>query len=275
MQPSEVNETMATVTLTPIQAPSLRLEADNITPDAFAGKSAAEIAALHVYMGNTRYTLGEYFTVAGSAGATAAETAIVVDGDVSRVKYIGMKMTAGEVTVKGNADMYAGAWMSGGKITVKGNADAFAGTGMTGGEILIEGDAGNYLGAAYRGDWRGMQGGVIRVGGNAGSDIGTFMRGGTIVIGGNVDVHVGTHQEGGTIIVKGDARSKVGGQMVEGEIYIFGEIEVMMPGFQYRKDADLDVDGTAARFALYEGDIGERHPKRKGETIYGKLYLKY
>jgi formylmethanofuran dehydrogenase subunit C len=266
---------MATVTLTPIKVPSLRLEADNITPDAFAGKSADEIAALHVYMGNTRYTLGEYFSVAGSAGATAAETAIVVDGDVSRVKYIGMKMTAGKITVKGSADMYVGAWMQGGTVTVTGDVDAFAGTGMTGGEILVEGDAGNYLGAAYRGDWRGMQGGIIRVGGDAGSDIGTFMRGGSIIINGNVDVHVGTHQEGGSIIVKGDAKSKVGGQMVEGEIYIFGDIEVMMPGFQYREDADLEVDGISARFALYEGDIGERHPKRKGEVIYGKLYLKY
>jgi formylmethanofuran dehydrogenase subunit C len=266
---------MATVTLTPIQEPSLRLEADNITPDVFAGKSAADIAALHVFMGNTQYTLGEYFEVAGSGGATAAETTIVIAGDVSRVKYIGMKMTAGEILVKGDADMYAGAWMQGGRITVKGDADAFAGTGMTGGELFIEGTAGNYLGAAYRGDWRGMQGGVIRVGGDAGSDIGTFMRGGEIIVNGNVDVHVGTHQEGGRIVVKGDAKSKVGGQMVEGEIYVFGDIEVMMPGFQYREDVDLEIDGISGRFALYEGDVGERHPKRKGEVIYGKLYLKY
>ncbi|KQC03967.1 MAG: formylmethanofuran dehydrogenase subunit C [Methanoculleus sp. SDB] len=266
---------MATVTLTPKKVPSLRLEADNITPDAFAGKSAAEIADLHVYTGNTRESLGEYFTVAGSAGATAAETSIVIDGDVSRVKYIGMKMSAGDVLVKGDADMYVGAWMQGGKITVKGTVDAFAGTGMTGGEIVVDGDAGNYLGAAYRGDWRGMQGGLIRVGGNAGSDIGTFMRGGEIIIGGNTDVHVGTHQEGGRIVVKGDCKSKVGGQMVEGEIIVFGDIEVMMPGFQYRNDVDLEVDGSEATFALYEGDIGERHPKRKGSVVFGKLYLKY
>lgn len=266
---------MATVTLKPIKVPELRLEADNITPDAFAGKKAAEIAGLHVFIGNTQYSLGEFFSVAGDAGATAEETSIVIDGDVSRVKYIGMKMTAGSVLVKGNADMYLGAWMAGGSITVNGDADAFAGMGMTGGELKVMGNAGNYLGAAYRGDWRGMQGGVIRVAGNAGSDIGTFMRGGQIIVNGNVDVHVGTHQEGGTIIVKGDAKSKVGGQMVEGEIYVFGDIEVMMPGFQHVEDADLEVDGVSGKFACYKGDMGERHPRRKGETIYGKLYLKY
>ncbi|MDN7025278.1 formylmethanofuran dehydrogenase subunit C [Methanoculleus sp. FWC-SCC1] len=266
---------METVTLTIKNQPSLYLEADNISPDAFAGKSAENIAALHAYEGNTQTTLGDHFEISGKGGATATETRIIVNGDVSKVKYIGMKMTGGEIVVNGNPDMYVGAWMQGGKITVKGNVDAFAGTGMKGGEIVIDGDAGNYLGAAYRGDWRGMQGGKITVKGNAGSDIGTFMNGGEIVIGGDVDVHVATHAEGGKIVVKGNAKSRVGGQMVEGEIIVFGDIEVMMPGFIYRKDVDLEVDGISARFALYEGDIGERHRKRKGEVIYGKLYQKY
>jgi len=101
------------------------------------------------------------------------------------------------------------------------------------------------------------------------------MRGGTIIVGGNIDVHVGTHMEGGTIIVKGNAKSRVGGQMVKGTIYVYGNIDVMMPGFQYRNDVDLEVDGQKGNFALYEGDMGERHPKRKGEVIYGQLYMKY
>ncbi|RXE55793.1 formylmethanofuran dehydrogenase [Methanoculleus taiwanensis] len=266
---------METVTLTMKNQPSLCLEADNITPDSFAGKKAAEIAGLSAYVGNTKVTLGDFFEVAGKGGATAADTRIVLNGNLSRVKYIGMKMTAGEIVANGSPDMYVGAWMQGGKIHVKGNVDAFAGTGMKGGEILVDGNAGNYLGAAYRGDWRGMQAGRIVVKGNAGSDLGTFMNGGEIVIGGDVDVHVGTHAEGGKIIVKGNAKSRVGGQMVEGEIYVFGTIDVMMPGFLYREDVDLEVDGTKAKFALYEGDIGERHRKRKGEVIYGKLYQKY
>jgi formylmethanofuran dehydrogenase subunit C len=274
MQHSEEEIEMETVTLTMKTQPDLMLEADHISPDAFAGKTAAEIAALHAYVGREQHTLGKYFEVTGNAGKTAAETKIVVKGDVSRVKYIGMKMTAGEVVVENNADMYTGAWMQGGKLLVKGSVDAFTGIGMTGGELTIEGNAGNYLGAAYRGDWRGMQGGVIRVKGNAGSDIGTFMNGGTIIVEGDVDVHVGTHQEGGRIIVKGNGKSKIGGQMVEGEIYVFGTIDVMMPGYKYVQDEELEVDGYKGKFALYHGDLGERHPKRKGQIVYGKLYQK-
>jgi len=33
-------------------------------------------------------------------------------------------MSAGEVVVNSNVDMYAGAWMTGGKITVNGDADS-------------------------------------------------------------------------------------------------------------------------------------------------------
>ena len=223
---------METVTITMKNPPALYLEADNVSPDAFAGKTAAQIAELPVYEGNTTSTLGKYFEVAGNAGATAADTKIVVKGDVKKVKYLGFKISAGEMVIEGSTDLYAGAWMTGGKILAKGNVEAFAATGMKGGELIIEGNAGNYLGAAYRGDWRGMSGGKILVKGNAGSDIGMYMLGGEIVINGNVDVHVMTHAEGGKVIIKGNAKSKVGGQMVEGDIYVFGTIDVMMPGFK-------------------------------------------
>jgi formylmethanofuran dehydrogenase subunit C len=267
---------MNTITLKAKAQPDLFLEADAITPDNFAGKTNEQIAALQLFEGSFSHPLGKFLDVSGSSGATAAETKIVLSGNVTRLKYIGMKMTTGEIVIEGNADMYVGAWMKGGKILVKGNVDAFCATGMQGGEIVIEGNAGNYLGAAYRGDWRGMRGGTIRVKGNAGSDMGYFMNGGTIIVGGNADVHVATHAEGnGKIIIKGNAKSKVGGQMVGGEIYIFGDLEVPMPTYEYRKDVELEVDGTKAKFALFEGDTAERHPKRKGEMVYGKIYMKY
>jgi formylmethanofuran dehydrogenase subunit C len=178
---------METVTLTIKSQPGLFLEADSITPDAFAGKKAEEIVDLPVYVGREQFRLGDFFEVSGRAGATPAET-------------------------------------------------------------------------------------KISVGGNAGSDLGTFMNGGEIVVGGDVDVHVATHAEGGKIVIKGNAKSRLGGQMVEGEIYVFGNIDTMMPGFAYRQDVDVDVDGIKGRFALYEGDLGERHRKRKGQAIYARLY---
>jgi len=265
---------METVTLTLKTTPTLMLEAEAISPDGLAGKTPDQIRALPVYMGRETYTLGEYFDVSGSPGSTAAETKVVVKGDLSRVKYLGSKMSAGEMVIEGNADMYVGAWMSGGRLTVKGSVDDFAGTGMKGGELLIEGNAGNYLGSAYRGDWRGMQGGLIRVKGNAGSDTGYFMNGGTIIVEGNVDVHVGTHAEGGTIVIKGNAKSRLGGQMVEGTIILLGTVDVMMPGFKYVGDEEVDVDGQKYLMSAYIGDLGERHRKRKGATIYGRLLIR-
>ena len=131
---------MKTVTLTVKQAPDLYLECENITPDTFAGKKADEIAQLPAYQGKEDTTLGEYFTIAGEAGATAAETQIILKGDCSKMKYIGIKMTAGEVIVNSSTDMYTGGWMKGGKLVVKGDVHSFCGLGMEGGEFLIEGN---------------------------------------------------------------------------------------------------------------------------------------
>ena len=264
---------MDVVKLTLTKVPDLYLEAENVTPDHFAGKTAQQIGELHVHLGNTTAKISDYFSVEGRGGATAADTKIVIAGDTAKVKYIGMKMTAGEIEVQGNTDMYTGAWMAGGKIHVKGNVDSFCAIGMTGGEFIVDGNAKNYLGASYRGDWRGMMGGKITVKGNAGSDTATFMNGGTIDIGGNVDVHLGTHAEGGKIIIRGTAKGRVGGQMVKGEIFVLGQVERMMPSYVYKGEEEVELDGKKQVFQVWIGDMGERHAKRKGEIIYGKIFV--
>ncbi len=265
---------MATITLKPFKTPELFVEGYNITPDAFAGKSPAEIAALEAREGKTYVEIGDYFDVTGTSGATAAETDILIDGDCSRVKYIGNKMTAGSITINGNADMYVGGWMKGGSIHVKGNVDSFCGIAMEGGDIQIDGNAQNYVGCAYRGDWRGMRGGTIHINGSAGNDIGTFMLGGTIIIEKNAFIHVSTHAEGGTVVIKGDVQGRVGGQMVKGDIYVLGKIRDMLPGFKEIGKVEQEVAGENAKFIHYIGDLGERHPKSKGKEIYGNLYLR-
>ncbi|HJK66716.1 MAG TPA: formylmethanofuran dehydrogenase subunit C [Methanocorpusculum sp.] len=265
---------MNTVTVTLEKQPELYLEADLITPDQFAGKSVEEIGAIEISEGKIKYPLSAFAKIEGASGATAAETKIVLNGDWTRVKRIGQQMTAGEIVINSNTDMYTGGWMKGGKITVNGNVDSFTGIAMAGGELTVNGSAQNHVGCAYRGDWRGMTGGVLRVTGNAGNDVGTFMRGGTIIIEGDVFIHVLTHGEGGTIIIKGDVEGRVGGQAVKGDIYVFGKIEYMMPGYRYVDDVEAEVDGEKAVFAHYIGDLGERHPTSKGQTVYVNLYLK-
>lgn len=265
---------MKTVTLTMTNPPELYLEGQNITPDAFAGKTAAEIAAIDVWEGKLKSPLGKYFTVEGNGGATAADTKIILRGDCSRLKRVGQQMTAGEIVIEGDADMYIGGWMKGGKIHVKGNVDSFCGLAMEGGELTIDGNAGHHLGSSPRGEWRGMQGGVIRVAGSVGNDTATFMNGGTIIIGGDADIHVSTHAEGGTVIIKGNAKGRVGGQMVKGNIYVFGKIENPLPGFQHIGEVEEEVDGTKACFIHYIGDLGERHPVSRGKPVYGNIYTR-
>lgn len=249
-------------------------EGYSISPDTFAGKTPSQIAELAGHEGKVKVKLGDYFDISGSSGKTAAETDILIAGDCSRVKYIGNKMTAGTVTVNGNADMYVGGWMKGGKIHVKGNVHSFCGIAMEGGEILVDGNAENYVGCAYRGDWRGMRGGTIRIKGNAGNDIGTFMLGGTIIIENNAFIHVSTHAEGGTVIIKGNVDGRVGGQMVKGDIFVLGNIKYMLPGFQMTDRVEKEVDGVTATFDHYIGNLGERHPTKKGKEIYANLYVK-
>ncbi len=192
----------------------------HLTPDAFAGKTAAQIAELPVFMRATTTQHSASISTSAAMQVQLQQTRRSLSKAMcKKVKYLGFKMSAGEMVIEGNTDLYVGAWMTGGKLLAKGNVDAFAATAMKGGELIIEGNAGNYLGAAYRGDWRGMSGGKILVKGNAGSDIGMYMIGGEIIVNGNVDVHVMTHAEGGKTIIKGNAKSKVGGQMVDGTIY--------------------------------------------------------
>jgi len=265
---------MNTVTLTIKKQPDLFLEAECFTPDALAGKKETEITELPVYIGKTVEKIGDYFTVSGDAGPSADTTRLIFNGDFTRVKYIGSKMSAGEVIVNGDADMYVGSWMSGGKLTVNGNVGHFAATEMSGGELIITGNVGNYLAASYRGDWRGMTKGRILVNGNVGSDCATFMLGGEIEIGGNIDVHVMTHADGGKVIIHGNAKSRLGGQATRGEIYLFGTVDVMMPGYVPTGEIEVTIGGTSSVFTVYEGDQGERHPTRKGQPVFAKLYLK-
>ncbi len=264
---------MATVTLTPTKVPELMFEGYSITPDAFAGKTAAQIADLPGHEGKFVLKLGDFFEVPGNGGETAADTDIVIDGDCTRVKYIGSKMTAGSVTVNGNADMYVGGWMKGGKIHIKGNVDSFCGIQMEGGELLIDGDAKSHVGCAYRGDWRGMKGGVIRIKGSAGNDIGTAMLGGTIIIEKNAFIHVSTHAEGGTVIIKGDVEGRVGGQMVKGEMYVLGKIKFMLPGT--RKSVPLEeVDGASSPSTTTSATSVSATARARARYVYANLYLK-
>jgi formylmethanofuran dehydrogenase subunit C len=209
--------------------PSLPIEADCLAPDRLLGKSTGEVAALTVLHGNTAVPVGDLFHVSGDP----ADGAVVIEGDCARVKRLGVGMTSGTLTIRGNAGMHLGADMTGGEIHVEGNADDWVGAEMRGGRIHVRGNVGNLVGAAYRGAPVGMRGGVILVEGNAGHEVGVNLRRGTIAVGGNVGDFAGMAMLAGTILVFGQAGGRPGAAMKRGTVAVFGGPLRLLPTFRY------------------------------------------
>jgi formylmethanofuran dehydrogenase subunit C len=208
---------------------TIPVEAECVTPDNFAGKSAAEIAALPVQHGNASVPLGEFFTVEGDAG----DSEVVVEGDCSRVKWLGAGMTTGRLTIRGNAGMHLGSEMKGGQIHVHGHAGDWVGGEMRGGRIHVHGHAGHLVGAAYRGSRLGMRGGVILIDGKAGNEIGATMRRGLIAVGGASGDFPGVSLIAGSIFIFGPCGVRPGAGMKRGSLAFFGPPPALLPSFRY------------------------------------------
>lgn len=194
------------------------IELDGIHPSAVGGLSLVEIEKLPVLFGNRIEPLAEHFTVGGDS----SDQAIRIVGDATRVKNIGVGMTAGSIEVRGNAGMNLGARMAGGEIVVHGNVADGAGVEMTGGTIRIHGNAGHKTGAAEPGSVHGMKGGILLVDGNVGDEVGLRMRRGLIAIGGSCGDFAGASMIAGSLFAFGAAGLRAGAGMRRGTIALFG-----------------------------------------------------
>lgn len=261
--------TMREVVLTPREQPSYGLIAECISCDVFAGKGIEEIEALPVYYGNKQGKLGEFFDITGEVAERAEDMRIVIAGDVTKTRWIGKEMSAGEIVIRGSADMYVAAWMRGGRVVVEGDVGAFSGMQMRGGELHVKGSAGDYLGCSYRGEWRGMSGGRIIVEGNAGAEAGQNLSGGRIFVKGSVESFAGVRMKKG-LIVAGSATDRVGAQMVGGTIVVLGSVQRLLPSFDLAGEVENpEVEGESFEgvFKKYTGDHAERNAK-------GVLYVR-
>jgi formylmethanofuran dehydrogenase subunit C len=258
-----------TVVLRPKRAFTVPVEAECITPDAFAGKSLGEIGKLMVWEGNRQRRLNELFTIEGEGAPKPDAVSIQIFGDIHKVRRIGAQMSAGEVVIHGDAGFHLGEEMTGGKILVKGNADSWVGSMMKGGTIEVRGDAGDYVGAAYRGGTAtGMSGGTIIIRGNAGNEVGYLMRKGLIKVHGNVGQFAGIHMRNGTIVVYGSSEGRNGAEMTGGKIIICGRVPSVLPTFTIeaiKQKVKVNGEKITGPFYLFVGDLAE-----DGE---GKLYV--
>ncbi len=254
---------MKEIVLKAKEQPAVGLEAENIAPAVFAGKSVSEIRGLPVFEGNVEKKVDDFFEVSGESGATSAETRIVIEGDVSLTKRIGQGMRDGEMHIKGSAGMHLGSKMRGGIVTVDGDCESFCFQEMRGGEVSIKGSAGNYLGSATRGNWRGMRGGTITVEGNTGSEIATFMKGGKIHVKGDAASFAGVHMNKGLIVIDGRAERRIGAEMIGGNI-VASSVEAMLVGFKLVetvKDPEIEGEKFTGSYKKYSGDHAESRAK--------------
>ena len=180
---------LKTITFDQIKTSSIALEFDELIPDEIYSWTEADFAKYEVPIGNSRFPITDFFdiTVEGEAEGPS-EVKMIINGDLNRVKYIGSKMSAGDIVCNSSVDLHVGAEMSGGSILVNGDAAAHAGREMSGGYLEITGNTKEFTGASYIGEWRGMTGGEIVVGGNAGKQCGECLTGGKIHVKGNCDI---------------------------------------------------------------------------------------
>ncbi len=210
-----------------------------LTPD-LAELDLKDVLNFEVYYGKYVKKLGDLFEIE----KVGDEKVLMLEGDFSRVKWIGKGMKDGEIIVKGDVGLHCGAYMEGGKITVEGNADDWLGTQMKGGEITVKGNVGSRIGCNFWGEAEGMRGGKIIVEGYARGYIGEKMVDGFIEIKGNAGDFVGTEMRGGLIIVRGNC-GYVGWDMRGGTIEVHGDFD-LPPSFKKTEDGwigDLNVKG--------------------------------
>ncbi len=267
------------ITLTPLKAFDVPIQAPCIIPENFAGKTVTEISKLTATDGNRNVTLGDLFEIEESKEATPD---ITLNGDFSKVKRVGQCMKTGEIVCNGNIGMHTGEMMAGGKITVNGNAGGWTGSEMKKGTIEIHGDGGDYLASPSRGNDAGMKGGLITVDGNVGTDVGCYLRGGVIKVKGAAGKFLGYHMTEGAIYVEKEADVRTGACMRGGKIVVGGKLEVL-PSFtidavkpKVKVDDTTNVPGP---FYVFLGDLSEHGTGKifanKAANPEFKFYEKY
>jgi formylmethanofuran dehydrogenase subunit C len=255
------------------------VEAEGLVPERLAEMTTEALLRLPLAYGRFSVPLGELFDVEADG---AADAAVVLEGDFSRVKRIGENMAGGSLEIRGNAGMHLGAGMSGGTIRVLGNVDAWAGAMMSGGRIEITGSAGPSLAGAYPGETRGMRGGMVLVRGDTGLRAGERLRRGLIVVGGCTGDFPGLGMLAGTLVAFGTLGIRAGAGSKRGTLVALGGARgEMLPTYREacayrpvfldrllrfleREGFPVTAEHRSGRFRRWVGDANELG---KGEIL--------
>ncbi|HEV8396860.1 MAG TPA: formylmethanofuran dehydrogenase subunit C [Vicinamibacterales bacterium] len=233
------------------------LDMSGVTPDRCANLSQGEIAALPVWVGGRRASLGDLWTVRGERALR-----LDVEGDLEHVHGLGARMTDG-------------------LLHVHGNAGDDAGQAMSGGVLRVDGHAGDRLGGPSPGASRGMTGGEILVFGSAGDSAAALVRRGLVAVVGAVGAYAGRGMIAGTLLALGPVGELPGVGNKRGSIVAAGSVAVpasyrwacayepphlrlLLTSLRRRFGFPCDPALLNGRFDRYCGDAGE---PGKGEIL--------
>jgi len=205
--------------LTPREAPRYPLDLSGLRPDALAERSENEIAALPLWYGNERHTLGELFEVRGDP----SDGTLVISDACASLCAVGADMTGGRLIVEGHAGDYLGRRLRGGEIRVEGSCGDFACAAMRGGHVEIRGNTGDFLGGALAGERVGMRGGTVIVRGHCGDRAGERQRRGLLLLEGDAGDYCACNMIAGTLAVLGRTGKAAGFGMRRGTLLLGSE----------------------------------------------------
>lgn len=233
---------MSALTFTLRAAPQQRLDLSALTPDRLAGKTLAEIAALELQTTRQRITVGDMFRLRKGEAQD-----IVFEGGSERFDWLGAGMTAGSITVDGDAGAQAGRLMAGGTLVVRGSVGIHAASGLTGGHMDVTGNAGDFLGAPGLGEMTGMGGGLVMVRGNAGQRAGERMRRGVLIVEGSAAHYAGCRMVAGTLVICGKTGDNPGALMQRGTLVLSAPPATLLPAFVECGPQDLVITQLMSR----------------------------
>jgi formylmethanofuran dehydrogenase subunit C len=252
-----------------LKAPlTARVDASSLLPAAFAGVSAADVAACSVPFGTGVARVGDLFEVAVSEG-----DALVLSGD-PRLDYVGSGLAAGEIRVEGSVGVSAGASMTGGRLVISGDAGDGLASGLSGGRIEVFGNAGDHVAGPRPGERQGMRGGVVSIAGSVGQGLGARLRGGLILVAGDAGAGAADGLLAGTLAVAGRLGPGAGRGMKRGSILVPVAPEALAPGFAEAGPQDFVVLKLLARrvpelAALFGGRLSGRAVRLVGNRLAG------
>lgn len=206
---------MSALTFTLKATPAQRIDCSPLIPDVLQDKSAADIAAIELAVGNRTQRVDELFDITDGDSSQ-----IQINNSNAKLDFVGHQMTQGAITVEGDVGAYAGLLMSGGELTINGDTGIYTACEMVGGQIKVNGNGGDFIGGARVGNKNGMTGGTVIITGNSGDRTGDHMRRGFILIEGNAGDYCASRMVSGTISVLGDVGAHLGYGMKRGTILL-------------------------------------------------------